>query len=287
MANTISTLAMFTTYVPTAIGSDFDTISPYITKAERTIKANITGKSLYDEIIASTDNEELKEALLSLVCNTAYYSAIPFVDLIQTPNGFAVVNNSNQAPASKERVERLLEQVEKEISENTDYILSAVIENTELIALWKLVPTFLKQTNSLFITGAEFANAVGFLFENQRKEFFYAKPHLLSWESTIIRQVIGTNLHKQIIEQRRSASITEANKKIMQMCYALLAHLWITRGQDDIQVEKATRQIKDSIIRYLNENKADYLAYTSSAEYIAREAPVYENKASDSTFFSC
>ena len=48
-----------------------------------------------------------------------------------------------------------------------------------------------------------------------------------------------------------------------------------------------TIQVKDSIIRYLNENKADYLAYTSSAEYIAREAPVYENKASDSTFFSC
>ena len=287
MANTISTLAMFTTYVPTAIGSDFDTISPYITKAERTIKANITGKALYDEIVASTDNEELKDAILSLVCNTAYHSAIPFVDLIQTPNGFAVVNNSNQAPASKERVERLLHQVENEISENTDYILSAVIENTALIELWKLVPTFLKQTNSLFITGAEFANAIGFLFENQRKEFLYAKPHILSWEYTIIRDVIGTNLHNQIIEQRRSASITEANKKIMHMCYTLLAHLWVNRNEAGEQVDKFTRKLKDSIIRYLNENKDDYLAYTSSAEYIAREAPVYENKASDTTFFSC
>ena len=39
--------------------------------------------------------------------------AIPQLDLILTPNGFGIVSNQNIAPASKERIERLLISLEK------------------------------------------------------------------------------------------------------------------------------------------------------------------------------
>lgn len=38
----------------------------------------------------------------------AFHRAIPHLDVILTPNGFGIVSNSNIAPASKERVERLM-----------------------------------------------------------------------------------------------------------------------------------------------------------------------------------
>ena len=43
-----------------------------------------------------------------IVAFDAFRNAVPHLDLILTPNGFGIVNNSNIAPASKERVERLI-----------------------------------------------------------------------------------------------------------------------------------------------------------------------------------
>ena len=47
-----------------------------------------------------------------LVAYDAYWRAIPSLDLILTPNGFDIVSNENIAPASKERIERLMTSLE-------------------------------------------------------------------------------------------------------------------------------------------------------------------------------
>ena len=51
---------------------------------------------------------KLKVTMARIVAFDAFRSAIPHLDIILTPNGFGIVNNSNIAPASKERVERLI-----------------------------------------------------------------------------------------------------------------------------------------------------------------------------------
>ncbi len=53
----------------------------------------------------------------------AYLSAIPSLDLILTPNGFGIVSNSNVIPASKERVERLMDSLELERDRNIEMLL--------------------------------------------------------------------------------------------------------------------------------------------------------------------
>lgn len=56
--------------------------------------------------------------------------AVPQLDLVLTPNGFGVVSNTNIAPASKERVERLLLSLEK-MRDDTLSILLPLLANTE------------------------------------------------------------------------------------------------------------------------------------------------------------
>ena len=51
---------------------------------------------------------KLKATMARIVAFDAFRNAVPHLDLILTPNGFGIVNNSNIAPASKERVERLI-----------------------------------------------------------------------------------------------------------------------------------------------------------------------------------
>lgn len=49
-----------------------------------------------------------------ILVTEAFRRAIPSLDLVLTPNGFGIVSNDNMAPASSDRVNRLIEQLEVE-----------------------------------------------------------------------------------------------------------------------------------------------------------------------------
>ena len=82
------------------------------------------------EFSASAETEAENSTLATLclplekaiVCQ-AYKNAIPSLDLVLTPNGFGIVSNQNVAPASKERVERLLASLEAERDRNLEQLL--------------------------------------------------------------------------------------------------------------------------------------------------------------------
>ena len=64
------------------------------------------------EAYPDTVTEQMNDMACKIVASDAFLRAIPSLDLVLTPNGFGVVSNSTIAPASKERVERLVESLE-------------------------------------------------------------------------------------------------------------------------------------------------------------------------------
>lgn len=72
-----------------------------------------------EEQFALVDSEDLGK----LIAEDAFIRAIPSLDLVLTPNGFGVVSNNTIAPASKERVERLLANLERA----RDYTLEDIL----------------------------------------------------------------------------------------------------------------------------------------------------------------
>ena len=77
-----------------------------------TSTARLRNSESGDELVQSQPSDEilmkLKVTMARIVAFDAFRNAIPHLDLILTPNGFGIVNNSSIAPASKERVERLI-----------------------------------------------------------------------------------------------------------------------------------------------------------------------------------
>lgn len=88
-----------------------ETLTPYLEQAESWLATNITSAAILDAI-ADQDNTFMKELCCRIVANEAFRSAIPSLDLILTPNGFGIVSNSNVIPASRDRVERLMDSLE-------------------------------------------------------------------------------------------------------------------------------------------------------------------------------
>lgn len=81
--------------------SFFDRLLPFIESAKLWLEAEFLGE---DDFLSEQHNE----LALKIIVKKALADAIPSLDLIITPSGMAVINTDNMAPASKERVERLI-----------------------------------------------------------------------------------------------------------------------------------------------------------------------------------
>ena len=86
----------------------FDKLTPWLTASEQWLAEKICGEDTLAEIVALDDMNVVKMLASQIVVSDAVRCAVPSLDLVLTPNGFGIVSNTNVAPASKERVERLM-----------------------------------------------------------------------------------------------------------------------------------------------------------------------------------
>ena len=91
----------------------FEKIQSHLEVAEDWLCATFLSDAVLEKLASgNADSKLLHHARIAEVAE-AMLHAIPQLDLVLTPNGFGIVSNSNVAPASKERVERLLASLEK------------------------------------------------------------------------------------------------------------------------------------------------------------------------------
>ena len=105
---------------------------PYLQEAEMDITDKILGCEIAD-MLANSENEDLNE-LKNLACRaisiTAYLNAIPEMDLQLSEAGLVVASNEAFKPASKERVERLMESLRRRKSAALDSLLVFLVHNS-------------------------------------------------------------------------------------------------------------------------------------------------------------
>lgn len=274
----INTIEDFVRWIPTASGSEWSALQPHVETAQLDLTLNLLGADLNTALMALEVTTVHRIVVNKLLALSAYHAAIPFVDLVQTVNGFAVVSNNNLAPASKERVERLIAWCEGEIDELTDLLIKLVMGNTDLLGKWTLFPEFKEIVNCFFVTGKDFAGFINSTEKLRRKEFLQHKAELLSWQENIIAPVISKNYLAQLISEIRTQSFTPGATNMIGHCKLVLSAL--VAGNTD-QAERLLSKISN----LLDANLATYTAYAASEEYALKNATRDVNKADHPTFF--
>lgn len=89
----------------------YEKLQPYLEEAERWARNTFTGEAVWQLIEQRSDSDTTKQVLQQVIIHDAFARAIPNLDVILTPNGFGIVSNTNIAPASKERVDRLIDSI--------------------------------------------------------------------------------------------------------------------------------------------------------------------------------
>ncbi len=271
----IASIEDFVKSIPTATGSMWTDLEPFANSANATIKALLVGSDLYDYIEALEDGDELKTTLCNLIAFQLYKNAIPFVDLIQTNNGFAVINNTNQAPASKERVERLILWCEQSIDLHTDLLIIQIMNSEAALAEWTKFKSFKTLTNCFFLTGIDFASYSKY---STRNEFLKLKPSILAAQKNDLSEALSIDYVAELIDQIRTNTLTELNEQVVDSCKLVLAKY---AEKEEHEAEELLTQI----VVMMEKTLTYYPTYAASGEYALKIAPKYANKQTDPTFF--
>lgn len=81
-----------------------------------------------------------------IIATDAFIRAIPSLDLVLTANGFGIVSNNTIAPASRDRVDRLLSSLEQ----NRDFAIDQLLHELLQSAEWRTTPQGKFFTATLF-----------------------------------------------------------------------------------------------------------------------------------------
>lgn len=108
----------------------FDKIAPHLEVAEAWLTTTFLSEAVLAKLPQMDSTNKLLHYSRMAVVAEAMLHAVPQLDLVLTPNGFGIVSNSNIAPASKERVERLLLSLEK-MRDDTLTVLLPLLASTE------------------------------------------------------------------------------------------------------------------------------------------------------------
>lgn len=101
----------------------YDKLFPNLAEAERWLEVNITGSQFLEAMEKKSDSDQLKQICAKIIVAHALMGGIPSLDLVLTPNGFGIVNTQNIAPASKDRIERLIASMEEQRDNAIDTLL--------------------------------------------------------------------------------------------------------------------------------------------------------------------
>jgi len=280
----LKTIDQFTGAVPTAVGVDnFEDVKPYVDSAELWLKTHILGKNLYDSIIATIESstgpgtdEVLLNFCLNVIANHAYWDAIPFLDVVHTNQGFAVISANNKVPASKERVERLRSQClvrrDNEVENLIDYLEQTTAYHND----WKGSPAYSILSDCLIQTAREleiYAEWTG-----TRKDFLKLRPKLIQETINLLEPVFSKDYIEELIEKQRDDDLNGDDLRVSILLKQSLG--CIVSGNRDI-----AEKIVSDALRYIDENPDSFPTYFDSSEYSAR-SEFYSNSTDDPIFSS-
>ncbi len=225
--------------------------------------------------------EETDEQAVRLLCLAAARRAMAGADLVLTPTGFGVVSNQNLAPASRDRVQALAEELRREESRAADALAFGLLA---VGGDWGDTPEAVRLVDSL-LWNPTLVRRYGVTAPGHREiyaeEYAELLPRIREAEQAASALISPELMEALVVRQRTEGGAAEpdyvlATEKARRF---MAAHLMADRYP--ASVRPTARDLLDFVRRH-----GDRLEeWWTSAVREAQEQPRYENRKSDPCFF--
>lgn len=256
----------------------YDDFKPHIESAQDWISDEILGSTIYANILDDTISDAKLIRLVETITILKGYSiGIPSMDLIQTPDGFAVVNDANRSPASKQRVDRLIAQNQLRLDTAIDSIINHLEDNATYHNDWKSSPSYSFLSDCLINTVREFKRYAK--FNGSREDFLDMKPSLINSINIKLAPYLSKAYISELLAKQSLGTLSDFDKAIIEPIKQALASLMVNSNF------MAESLIADAV-NIMDNDLDNYPTYSNSQEYSDKSIKGHENAADDTIFVS-
>lgn len=204
---------------------------PFLKEAEIYVTDKIIGCDIADTLMENNkEMSELKNLVSRAICVKAYLDAVPELDLQLSEAGFVVASNEAFKPASKERVERLMQSLRQRLSSSLDNLLVFLIHNSKddasPLSQWRGTRQFAWFAQTPVMSMAEFSQYSILRLEDWEK-FYNAIPAMKKALDTTVAYYVSLEWITDVMERIRDVEplyVTEA-KALLYVKKAIVAEL--------------------------------------------------------------
>lgn len=267
----ITTDAQLRSHLPNVIASVkgetpfIERLALFLDLAEDWVVNTFTSVSTFNTICGYTDSNNIKILCSRLVVADALRRAIPSLDIVLTPNGFAVVNTSNLAPASKPRVDRLVGSM---LSHRDDCIAALL---PELVGASK----WLTSSQADFFGATLFhdlaiVDSVGGATGSKWEKYLELRPQVIDLEASLAEEWLSPELMSALRSENLRGDLTEKRSEIVRQVKAQVVG-YLRSGSFN------SRRLAD-IVNYIRLNPEFFSEWHQSETAKLFAPPVFRNE---------
>ena len=257
-----------------------DKLTPFLDLAEEWLSHTFTSEATLDTILGYPDSSVIKIYACKVVVCEAFKNAVPSLDLILTPNGFGIVSNSNVAPASKERVYRLIDSLEAERDNAISLLLSSLPGE----------PSWMTSTQCEYFSATMFPNLdicdyLG-VAHQQWLKFQELRPALLEIEQHIATQFLGQEQLDVFRKETMSPSSTSyIMKSVVRSLRAYEAQVLKNKLSTPEPTVCTPPTALVSIVNIIRNQPEEFPLWHSSSIAELYKPAIFENKKMDTGYW--
>ena len=270
----IITKDIFESIVSTAVSSTdgiYEKLLPHFTSVEEQLTMELLGDELAADL---TVVPALDRKVMELICLRTFAEQIPFLDLILTDTGFGIVSNQNLAPASADRVQKLLQRCTDAYEDTYDHVLYM------LIGVPQWMDSEQAQTNisSVIFTAKHLRLYTGKAAAH-RAQMRELRPLIYQAEEKVMEH-LSADFYLSIIEVIRHGNPTRKQSFIIDSICKFVGFCVV---KDFISAKAALHRVIAFAETHAKE--PEFATYLASDIYKAKHLTPYENEKDHTTYF--
>lgn len=244
----------------------------FLDLAEDWVRTTFTSESTFNTISGYTDSNNIKILCSRLVVADALRRAIPSLDIVLTPNGFAVVNTSNLAPASKPRVDRLV----GSMLSHRDDCIAALLPELVGASKW-LTSSQADFFGATLFPDLRIVDAVGGATGSKWDRYLELRPQVIDLEASLAEEWLSPELMAALRSETLRGDLPEKRHEIVRQIKAQVVG-YLRGGSFN------SRRLAD-IVNYIRLNPEFFSEWHQSETAKLFAPPLFRNKRKASGYF--
>lgn len=288
MAKLITTDAQLRSHLPNIIASVkgetpfIERLALFLDLAEDWVVNTFTSVSTFNTICGYTDSNPLKILTSRLVVADALRRAIPSLDIVLSPNGFAVVNTSNLAPASKPRVDRLVGSMLSHRDDCIAALLPGLVGASSSSKDALLAEKWLTSSQADFFGATLFpdlriVDAVGGATGSKWDRYLELRPQVIDLEASLAEEWLSPELMAALRSETLRGDLPVKRHEIVRQVKAQVVG-YLRGGSFN------SRRLAD-IVNYIRQNAESFEEWHKSETAKLFAPPVFRNERKASGYF--